>query len=254
MLDACASAPPILDGGTPATFSWLVWPDAAEPVAGRGQPGADAPVRLGLGGVEGAGRRAARPLARSSRRATPAAASALLVGGAARPRPLRRRLDEVRTTPWPGPRNLAAYLAYCGASMVVLPEGLADRARRRALDGQAAEDCDSARIGSTWPCASWVGKGLSAWVEARLDGPLPGLPGPGLRRGPGARPRPRRPPGQGRRPVPRLFPAQPRGPRGDGAAGRRGDRRRAKARPNLAGVLIRLGPGPTLAGPPEAGL
>ena len=32
VLDACASGPPLIEGAGPATFSWLVWPDAAEPV------------------------------------------------------------------------------------------------------------------------------------------------------------------------------------------------------------------------------
>jgi hypothetical protein len=32
LLDACASGPPILQGGPPATFTWLVWPSAGEMV------------------------------------------------------------------------------------------------------------------------------------------------------------------------------------------------------------------------------
>ena len=36
-------------------------------------------------------------------------------------------------------RNLGRYASFCGASSVLLSDRLADRARRQALDGQAAE-------------------------------------------------------------------------------------------------------------------
>ena len=76
-------------------------------------------------------------------------------------------------------QNLVRYLGYCGASAVVVPEALADRSIRRALDGQADED-------STGPDRLEVlrrvlaRQGFSLWLELDFDGPdaLPGLPRP----------------------------------------------------------------------------
>ena len=66
--------------------------------------------------------------------------------------------------------NLVKYLGYCGASAVVLPEELADRSTRRALDGQADED-------STGPDRLEIVRrvlsrqGYSLWLELGFDGP-----------------------------------------------------------------------------------
>ena len=46
-LDACASGPPILEGGPAASFSWLVWPDAPEPVLVMVNRARRSPVQLG---------------------------------------------------------------------------------------------------------------------------------------------------------------------------------------------------------------
>ena len=51
MLDACASGPPILKHGPPATFSWLVWPDTAEPLLVVAEP-QPCPARCGVGSVK----------------------------------------------------------------------------------------------------------------------------------------------------------------------------------------------------------
>ena len=47
LLDACASGPPILEDGPPATFIWLVWPSSAEMVLVLLNRSTDALVRLG---------------------------------------------------------------------------------------------------------------------------------------------------------------------------------------------------------------
>ncbi|MGE5754604.1 MAG: hypothetical protein ACM35G_02640, partial [Planctomycetaceae bacterium] len=174
VLDACASGPPIVAGGAPASFSWLVWPDASEPVLVLVNRAA-APVQLGTVALAElaevpAGPPITGPGAEVARRlgldltgihaldrfggGEPGQADALALG-----------------------RNLGQYLAFCGASSVVLPERLADRSRRRALDGQAAQD-------ATGPdrldlLLRLLGRqGCSAWLELALGGRLPGLPDP----------------------------------------------------------------------------
>ena len=148
-------------------------------------------------------------------------------------------------------RNLAAYLAHCGTSTVALPEGLGDRPRRVALQGQADED-------STGPdrlalmLRVLARRGISAWVDVAFEGAMPGLPSAdspealaeglvrvdrrGLLDGPASY-----------QPIhPRVRDAMARkvaeavGPR--------------KARANLLGVLVRLGPGSTLPGGLDSGL
>ena len=144
---------------------------------------------------------------------------------------------------------MAQYLASCGASSVVLSERLADRARRRALDGQAAEDSSGPDRLDLF--LRILGRqGGSAWVELATDGPLPGLPDPGT-------------PEALARGLTRLD----RHGRGDGPAYhplhpevREAMKRRVaqaiaprRTRPGLTGVLVRLGPGPTLLGGPDTG-
>ena len=48
LLDACASGPPILQDGPPATFNWLVWPSSAEMVLVLLNRSSEAEVRLGM--------------------------------------------------------------------------------------------------------------------------------------------------------------------------------------------------------------
>ena len=62
--------------------------------------------------------------------------------------------------------------------MVVLPTGLADRAERRRLDGQAAEDSTGADcLELTLGILSQ--HTLGAWLEMPCQGVLPGLPAAG---------------------------------------------------------------------------
>ena len=159
-------------------------------------------------------------------------------------------LDETRATDTLGAaRNLAGYLAHVGASAVVLPSDLVgDRARRSALDGQAAEDAVGPdRLALT--LRMLARSGASAWLDLRLDGPLPGLPAPdspealtrGLvrvdARGGGPAYQPLHP--DVRVAIERLV-AEAIAPR--------------VAHPNLTGLLVRLGPGASLPGGPEDGL
>ena len=148
------------------------------------------------------------------------------------------------------------YLGYCGASAVVLPERLADRSLRRALEGQADED-------STGPDQLEVFRrllarqGLSLWLELGFDGPgaLPGLPRPdspeAVGRGLVRVDRQGRPAGPAYHPL---------NPEVRDAMKRRVTQALAqiKLRPGEAGdkggLLIRLGPGPTLLGTPDTGL
>jgi hypothetical protein len=139
----------------------------------------------------------------------------------------------------------------CGASAVVLPEHLADRARRRALDGQSAEDALGPdrldlllRILGRHSCSGWIELALGE-TEA-----LPGLPAPGTSEalGRGLTRVDRH--GHGDGPV-----YHPLHPDVRDALKRRVTQAIAprQNRPNLTGVLIRLGPGPTLLGGPDTG-
>ena len=251
MLDACATGPPILEGGPAASFSWLVWPNDPDPVVVIVNRDPAAPVQLGTVTLtELAELPASPPLLEpepSARRALGlylAAPNALesfgFGGGEAGP-----------GDPLALGRNLAQYVLSCGASAVVLPERLADRARRRALDGQAAEDAlgpDRLDL-----LLRVLGRhGCSAWVELALEETesLPGLPAPGTAEALG-----------------RGLTRVDRHGRGDGPVYhplhpdvREALKRRVaqaiaprQNRPSLTGVLIRLGPGPTLLGGPDTG-
>ena len=249
VLDACASGPPILPGGPAADFSWLVWPDSTEPVLVLVNRGPAATVQVGsvrlteLAGVP------ATPVAFAPAPDQARVLGLRLEGTAA--------LDRFGGGGGPGPadllataNNLARYMAHCGASAVVLPEGLADRSSRGALDGQAAEDAvgpDRLDL-----LLRILGRqGCSAWLEPALSGPLPGLPPPGSAEA-----------------LARGLVRVDRGGQADGPAyhplhpevAKALRRRVAEAlaprrkRPSLTGLLIRLGPGPTLLGGPDTGL
>ena len=126
---------------------------------------------------------------------------------------------------------------------------------RRRLDGQADED-------PTGPDRLEIVRrvlarqGCALWLELRFDGPdaLPGLPAAdsaeALRAGSGAN----RQPGPGR--WAGLSPAESRGPRSDEAAGDAGTCRSSRrvSPAGGGGLVIRLGPGPTLLGTPDTGL
>jgi hypothetical protein len=248
VLDACASGPPVVAGGAPASFSWLVWPDASEPVLVLVNRDA-APVQLGTVALAElaevpAGPPITEPGAEGARRLglDLTGVHALDRFGGGEP-----GQEDTLTLG----RNLGQYLVFCGASSVVLPERLADRSRRRALDGQAAEDATGPDrldlllrlLGS---------QGCSAWLELALGGRLPGLPDPGsdeaLERGLVRVDR------RGLADGPALT-YHPLHPGVREALKRRVAEAAAirMARPALTGLLIRLGPSPTLLSGPDTG-
>lgn len=246
-LDACASAAPIVVGGPSASFSWLVWPDTPEPILVVVNRSAGSPARLGTISL------AELPDVPTPAPAiaTPADAPTRAVGlHLADPGALDRFGGGPAADPIVRAKNLADYLQHIGATGAVLPEALADRASRRALDGQGAEDSIGPdRLDLTLRVLGR--RGLSAWVELAADGPLPGLPPAGspeaLARGLVRVDR------QGRADGPAYHPLHPEvrealARRVAAAASARRDR------PALAGVLIRLGSGATLLGPPDTGL
>ena len=246
VLDACASGAPILEGGPPATFSWPVWPDAEAPVLVLVNRAPSAPVQVGSITLT------------ELVELPPAPPAPLLERSMGLHLACVRSLDRFgggdesgKVDPLAQARNLSTYLAHCGASTVVLPEGLADRARRAGLQGQADED-------STGPdrldllLRVLARRGATAWVDVAFEGTLPGLPpadsaeasAEGLVRidrrggldGPGS-----------------YLPIHPKVR--EAMARKVAEAIAPRAlRPNLAGVLIRLGPGSTLAGGPDMGL
>jgi hypothetical protein len=229
---------------TPPALSWVVWPGTPDLVfvaIHRGPPGTDA-VQLGSIALEELAR-APGPAIGPGTEAASGRVVGLVVGGAS-------DLGRFGADPMTQGRNLAAYLAHCGTGTVVLPSSLADHQARQALDGQADENA----IGSDrldLVLKALAAKDLDALLELPCDGPLPGLPDPSSddarRRG--------------------LVRLDGNG-RGDDASfnplhddvqaawARQVERAlAARARhPNLRGVLVRLGPGSTLAGTPDVGL
>ena len=141
---------------------------------------------------------------------------------------------------------------------MVLPEDLADRARRRALDGQADEDPTGPdRLETVRRVLAR--QGYSVWLELGFDGPdsLPGLPpadsAEAVRRGLV------RVDSQGRADGPAYHPLHPEVRE---AMKRRVVQALTHSQPGRVetgggsgtGLLIRLGPGPTLLGTPDTGL
>jgi hypothetical protein len=253
VLDACASGPPILGGGPPTTFSWFVWPQDPDPVVVIVNRDPHAPVQLGsVLLTELAEVPAGPPLLE------PEPAAHRTLGLYLADPNVLDRFGFGGSETGPGDllalaRNLAQYALSCGTSVVVLPERLADRGQRRALDGQASEDGLGPdhldlllRVLARQECSSWLELALEE-SEA-----LPGLPAPGS---PEAQARGLvRVDREGHNDGPVYHPLHP-----DVAEALK--RRVVQAvapggsgtRPSLAGVLIRLGPGPTLLGGPDTG-
>ncbi len=119
VLDASASAPPILDGGTPATFSWLIWPGAAEPVLVVVNRGGEATVRLGPAELQELADLPPPP-ALTEPPADQRRALGLVLNGTD---PLDRFAGAAPDDAFAAARNLASYLIYSGASTVILPDG-----------------------------------------------------------------------------------------------------------------------------------
>ena len=263
LLDACASGPPILpEGGPHPAFSWLIWPDTVDPVLVLVNRATGSPVQVGAVTLTELPELPPGPaieepggtLTRGLGLALTGADVLERFGAAAGVKP--GQSDTLTAA-----RNLARYAAHCGASSVLLSEGLSDRPRRRALDGQAAEDAvgpDRLDL-----ALRVLGRqGIAAWLELGFAGALPGLPAPGspeaLTRGLVRLDRR----GQVDGPLPTYHPLTPEV----------GDALRRKlteaiaahqaapttaggttAGAKLSGVLVRLGPGPTLLGTPDSG-
>jgi hypothetical protein len=255
LLDACAAGPPAADPGESATFEWPVWPDAADPVlvlVNRGRAGSVRIEAVELAELPGG----PAPAALAETHPQAPRTLALRLGG---PSGLDRFGGAVDDAPGDDvlatARNLAGYLAHLGASAAVLPAELArDRATRSALDGQAAEDAlGPDRLDLTLRVLKR--RGLTALLELDPTGPLPGLPAPGS-----AEASARglvRVDGQGRVADDGPGPAyQPLNPEVRRALARGVSEAIAPrlAHPNLAGLVLRLGPGPTLPGGPADGL
>lgn len=244
-LDACVAGAPTLEGSEPVTYSWPVWPGDEAPVVVMINRSASAPVQVGAITLTELGDLAPATIPRESDRAI----GLHLASG--------RDLDRFggvdsagRVDPLTQARNLTTYLAHAGASAVVLPDGLSDRAARAGLAGQADED-------ATGPdrldllLRVLARRNCSAWVDVAFEGSLAGLPpldsaeaaaGNLLR--------------LDRHGKPDGLAYQIIHPTVRAAMARRvADAVRLRStRPNLVGALIRLGPGSTLPGGPDSGL
>jgi hypothetical protein len=253
LLDACAAGPPILEDGPPSTFSWLVWPSAAEMVLVLLNRSTDALVRLGTVTITELDDLPLTPPV-SEPPSTAARTLGLYLSGPRALEPFGG--DSTAHDPLETAFNLAKYLSYCSASAVVLPEDLADRSARRALGGQADEDSTGPdRVELVRRVVSRHGYAL--WLELGFDGPgaLPGLPRAdspdAVRRGLVRVDRQGRPLGATYHPLhPEVRDAMKRRVTEalahtklvSGDTGNRG------------GLMIRLGAGPTLLGTPDTGL
>lgn len=251
LLDACASGPPVLKDGPSITFSWLVWPDCPDPLLVTLNRNASGSVRLGAVKLVELD---ALPSPQPAR--APAVPASRTVGlHLAGTHPLDRfggRGEPGLADPLEVARNLVSYLTACGASLVILPEGLADRHGRRALQGQADENAvgpDQLDL----VLRLLYRQGYSAWLELNLEGKdaLPGLPPTdspdALRQGLVRIDR------QGLADGPSYHPLHPlvrkaMRTRVEEALAQR------KGAENFTGVLLRLGPGPTLLGSPDTGM
>jgi hypothetical protein len=243
-LDACASGPAPADASSHTTFSWPVWPGASEPVLVLVNRGPEA-VRLGSVTLEELTDAPAPAALDEIQPEVPRRLGLVLSG----PDDLDRfgpDHDAIATG-----RNLGAYLAHCGASTVVLPEELAQEAAYRpALDGQAVEDATGPdRLGLLLRLLAE--RQADALLELSTDGVLPGVPPPdsaeAIRLGLV------RVDGRGRAVGLSYSPLHPdvRAAWSQRAAAAIAPR---KDHPNLAGLLVRLGPGSTLPGRPGTGL
>ena len=251
LLDACVSGPPILKDGPPASFSWLVWPDSSQPqllLLNRNFAGS---VRLGSVKLVELDKVPASPPVRLPKSPATRTMGLYLTGS----QPLDRfggageagLTDNLEIA-----RNLVSYVSFCGASLVVLPERLSERLGRRGLKGQAEEN-------STGPDQLDVvlrllhRQGDSAWLELNLEGRggLPGLPPPdsadALRQGLVRVDR------QGLADGPSYHPLHPAVRQ---ALERRVEQALAPRQggATFSGILLQLGPGPTLLGNPDTGL
>lgn len=247
LLDAVGWGATVKPGEAPVRCTWPVWPLGSEPVLVVVNRGTET-VTLGAVAME----------------EQPAGPESATLAAGASPGEGARSFGLSFTHPgdldrFGGPadalvlgRNLASYLLHCGAGVAVLPESLADRAGRRALDGQAGEDATGAdRLELV--LGALAERSLGVLVELQANAPLPGLPAPddpdamrlGLIRLDGQG----QPDASG--PVyhalhPEVHAAMER--RVQAAIALRA------SRPNLRGLVLRLGSGATLPGLDDTGL
>lgn len=249
LLDASGSGPALGDGSTPLSVAWPVWPDSEElvlVVVNRSEGAAIKVAAIEL-------RELAVDPAPADLAETHPDAPRPLALHLADPRALDRFGGFVEDGPpdvWGLALNLSSYALHCGASSLVLADGPPDRARRVALEGQSDED-------STGPdhldliLRVLARKKLSALLEVRFDGPLPGLPpsdsAEALTRGLVRVDR------AGKADGPTYQPLRAEVREAMTAALAAAIKPRA-AHPNLLGLVVRLGPGATLPGSPGAGL
>lgn len=251
LLDACASGPPILKDGPPVTFSWLVWPDCPSPLLVALNRNSSGAVRLGSVKLVEVDSLPLSPAARGAATAPSRTVGLYLTGDHA-----LDRFGGKGETGLPDAlevaRNLVSYLTACGASLVVLPERLSDRPARRSLQGQADQN-------ATGPDQLDLvlrllrRQGYSAWLELNLEGTdtLPGLPPAdspeALRQGLVRVDR------QGLADGPCYHPLHP--------LVRQAMKRRVEnalaaqsGGAGFSGLLLQLGPGPSLLGSPDTGM
>jgi hypothetical protein len=229
----------------PVTCSWIVWPGASEPVLLLVNRGWAAPVRVQSVQLE----ELPATLPRAELVASPAGGGRGLGFVVSTPGGLGRfatsapdGLHDAAGTA----RNLAQYMAHCGGTTAVLPDSLADREARGALGGQASEDAlGPDRLATTLGVLGSLG--LDAWVDLDPLGAWPGLPpaeAPASLESGLSRPAPHGGP-------PLYSPLHPDVRKA--MVRRVGETMALRAKHgNLAGVLVRLGDGPTLLGPPDA--
>lgn len=244
LLDACGGG-----GASNAPLEWIVWPGSTEPILVFLNRSRESDVTVGtvrlleLEATASPGDRS--PKAQGSR-----AVGVHLDGINALDRfvaTAEAGVDDALATA----ENLATYLATCGATFVVLPDGPAERDRRRQLAGRVVED-------PTGPDRMEMilrvlqRRGMTTWLEPdlRRPGALPGLPPPGA-------------PEAIQQGLARVGPTgeadggtyQPLHPRVREALKRRLVEAAARDdRPNVSGVMLRLGRGPTLLGTPDSGM
>jgi hypothetical protein len=251
VLDACMSSPPILPAGGPATASWLIWPDTVEPTLILVNRNAESPVKLGTVRLVELADLPPPPFIFEPKVGPTRALGLYLAGPDA--------LDRFGGGGEPGfldvlaaGRHLARYLGSCGATEVVLPESLTDRASRLELRGQSLEDSTSPdRLDLLLMVLHRYG--CRAWLEVDFDsaGGLAGLPAPdsaaALERGLVRVGRTGQADGPAYHPLHDDVRSAMKHRVTEAITGRR-------SQAALSGLLIRLGPGPTLLGTPETGL
>lgn len=249
LLDTCASGHPVLETGPPAVFRWRVWPEASAPVLILANRGRHSPVKIGsvelaeLGespAPSGAGAATTLAVSPSQRRL------AISLAGS---RPLDRfgaGNDAGPDDLWTASGHLAEYLKICRADVAILPDSSLRRLPRDVLDGQAGEDAlgpepidlVARRLERT---------GLAAWIELDPNETLPNLPAPSS-----AEARARGVVQEVAAGLPAVY--QPLHPEVRAAWTRRvAEMIAPQGRPRLgvSGLVVRLGPGGTLAGPIE---